>query len=66
MTKPLPRSRRSVASQYANTGSFNRLAGRSLARGSVRPASYYFRWKIIFFGIGVAILGAGFLALIFK
>ena len=40
------------------------MAGKSLARDSVRPASYYFRWKVIFFLIGLAILGAGFLALL--
>lgn len=58
-------AKRNPAANYIHTGGFNRLADKSLAPGSVRPASYYLKWKIIFALIAFFLLLPGFLALLF-
>ena len=55
---------RNPTANYIHTGGFNRLADKSLAPGSVRPASYYIKWKIIFGLIALFLLLPGVLALI--
>ena len=59
------RNGRREVRRYLHTGSFNRLAGRSTAPGSVRPEGFYLKWRIIGIAAGTAFLLVGLLSVLF-
>ncbi len=53
------RSASPIVKRYVHTGSFNQLAGRSLAPGSMRAALSYWKWRLFFGILGLIVFGTG-------
>ena len=60
-----PRNVRHGVGRYLHTGSFNRLAGRSTAPGSLRPEGFYLKWRIIGIVAGTVFLLVGLSSVLF-
>jgi len=43
-----PNGSNHLISRYFHTGGFSRLKGQTMAPGSVRPAGYFFRRRLIY------------------
>ncbi len=56
--------RRSATGRYVKTGSFNRLAGRSVAPGSEFPEHFFLKRRIIWIAVAAAALLPGVAALL--
>ena len=60
------RSARPIVARYVHTGGFNQLAGKSLLPGSIRPDSFYWKWRFFFLALALTVLSAGTFSLFFS